>query len=440
MTAKPVRVVLVLWALAAVAARGLEWQAVLSIEGRCLARMVVDTAGHRAVMFGGGTSYDQYNDVWELPLDTTAGYSWHPVRTSGPTPAGRHGHAVIYDPVGQRMIVFGGRVLGSPGNDLWSLDLTTHTWQQLTPSGPIPEPRTYISAIYHPLRHSMITFDGTGLSTAYDDVWELMLDSMKWRQLLPSGQHPTARWSYALEFDPDSNRMIAIAGEDLNGQFCNDVWALSLVPGSEQWTRLNPSGTIPSGRSGPSWCYDPVGRKYFIFGGYTFPPFRFYNDLHVLDLVSLTWTRLWPTNVPAERRGAAGSFDPFSHNFLIFGGETDYGYDNDAYYVNVDSLGVVEWQPTSPRRPGVLLHLSAVNTRPVRFRYALAEPGDVQIRIMDPTGRVVRRLFNGRSETGGGRVTWDGRCDDGRLAPGGSYFCYLETEKDGTSRKFVLTE
>jgi flagellar hook assembly protein FlgD len=76
----------------------------------------------------------------------------------------------------------------------------------------------------------------------------------------------------------------------------------------------------------------------------------------------------------------------------------------------------------------------------VKLSYSVPSPGRVSVRILDPTGRVVRELFSGTMSRTAGSASWDGRDDMGRAMPAGSYFGYLQTERSGISRKFILTE
>jgi choice-of-anchor B domain-containing protein len=59
------------------------------------------------------------------------------------------------------------------------------------------------------------------------------------------------------------------------------------------------------------------------------------------------------------------------------------------------------------------------------IRYALAQPGDVQLRILDPAGRVVVNLAGGVRPAGEHRVRWDGRDANGRPVPAGVYWVEL---------------
>ena len=76
----------------------------------------------------------------------------------------RSGHSAIYDPVRDRMVVFGG--YSGTGytyflNDVWVLSLAgMPAWTQLTPTGTPPSARYGHSAIYDPVRDRMVVFGG----------------------------------------------------------------------------------------------------------------------------------------------------------------------------------------------------------------------------------------------------------------------------------------
>ena len=60
----------------------------------------------------------------------------------------RSGHSAIYDPVRDRMVVFGGSY-GSYRNDVWALSLAgTPDWTELAPIETPPSARDYHTAIY----------------------------------------------------------------------------------------------------------------------------------------------------------------------------------------------------------------------------------------------------------------------------------------------------
>jgi hypothetical protein len=72
---------------------------------------------------------------------------------SFPPPAARVQHAAIYDPVRNRMLVFGGLAGSSLKNEVWELSLAgTPTWKLLSVAGTPPSARRGASAIYDPVR------------------------------------------------------------------------------------------------------------------------------------------------------------------------------------------------------------------------------------------------------------------------------------------------
>jgi len=419
---------------------GIEWQG-MAPPARGFATLTVDTTNHRAVVFGGTSGYDLWNDVWVMPLDTMTGYRWEPLTTSGTPPSGRFGHTAIYDPGYERMVVFGGTTTNGETNELWQLDLSTAAWQQLAPSGTPPTPREFISAVYCPERHSMLVFDGKYEGSGIDELWELELDSLAWHQLDVSGTRPPALWSYGSALDPDSNKLLIFAGQ-AGDNLVNDVWELDITVGNEHWTHLNPGGTLPDPLSNCAFCYVPRQRCLFAFAGFTYPgEIVLLNDLYELDLNALSWTHISPAGpIPVERRGPAGEFDPWNGNFITFGGQTYDGFLNDAPYIRVSELlGIDEWHQTSTARSSPWILVPAVSAGPVHIRYFLTTAGASCVRIMDNSGRVVRTLHSGTSPAGVGQLTWDGKDSQGRTVATGAYFCYLETEQTGISRKFVFT-
>ncbi len=94
---------------------------------------------------------------------------------TNPPPSGRSEHAAIYDPVRDRMVVFGGYD-GTSRNDVWALSLAgSPAWTVLAPAGSPPDARKAHTAIYDPVRDRMVVFGGVG-GGVLDDVWALSWD------------------------------------------------------------------------------------------------------------------------------------------------------------------------------------------------------------------------------------------------------------------------
>lgn len=73
---------------------------------------------------------------------------------------------------------------------------------------------------------------------------------------------------------------------------------------------------------------------------------------------------------------------------------------------------------------------------PAEVPFAVQLPGtagDVQVKIVDAAGRTVRTLELGSMAEGVNAVTWDGKADDGSVAPAGNYSFTVVASNDGTT-------
>ncbi|MBN2466123.1 hypothetical protein JXD38_10935 [candidate division WOR-3 bacterium] len=111
---------------------------------------------------------------------------------------------------------------------------------------------------------------------------------------------------------------------------------------------------------------------------------------------------------------------------LSLSGDTTVS-DNDTmsgYVVVAGAAGVVEANSVPPEfrlevpRPGVFSRSAAIG-------FALPRQADVSLSVYDATGTKVRQLWHGSTAAGEYRVSWDGRNDQGRTVPAGTYFCRL---------------
>ena len=109
----------------------------------------------------------------------TLGWSRLPVDQAAPP--GRLGHAMVFSPAGERVLLFGG--LGENGvlNDTWAFDGAT--WGELdTPTA--PPPRTDHAMVYDLVRQRVVLFGGRDESyNTMGDTW--VLEGGTWRQLNP---------------------------------------------------------------------------------------------------------------------------------------------------------------------------------------------------------------------------------------------------------------
>ena len=95
----------------------------------------------------------------------------------------------------------------------------------------------------------------------------------------------------------------------------------------------------------------------------------------------------------------------------------------------------------TPDLPAALAKLS-VTPNPFNpatsISYWLKTPGSTTVRVLDPTGRCVRVLFQGVQAAGSHTMSWNGRGDSGRIVASGLFFVVVETEKGAMVARATL--
>jgi hypothetical protein len=197
---------------------------------------VYDPVGDQMVVFGGsGASFPQqlFNDTWTLSLSPTA--RWTQLTPAGIPPTGRYEMAAAFDTRRRRMLVFGG-VSITTGGELWSLSLAgTPTWTQITlPGG--PPARSLPTAVYDPVGDRFIVFGGiSDTPNEGNAAWALTLSGTPaWTRLAPTSGPPVSRAGHAAVFDLARDRMLVFGGftpgGGINTVDYDDTWALAFEP------------------------------------------------------------------------------------------------------------------------------------------------------------------------------------------------------------------
>lgn len=165
--------------------------------------------------------------------------SWALLNPTGTLPSARSNAAYAYDEANDRLIIFGGEVMGTPKlNDVWVLINAggtngTPSWTKLNPTGTLPQGRHVATAVYDSASNRLVIHGGcaANCSPALSDTWVLtnangLGGQPAWIQLqTPSA--PEIRSLHTAVYDPGSKRMIVFGGGQ--GFFStdrNDVWVL----------------------------------------------------------------------------------------------------------------------------------------------------------------------------------------------------------------------
>lgn len=213
-----------------------------------------DRARGRFVVFGGSTSLSGglMNDTWEFN-----GTTWTKLSPTA-SPAARNDHAMCYDTVGKRVLLFGGRIASGDATDTWSWD--GKTWTQITTKTSPPGRRDH-SMVFDPVRGVALTyggFFGSGLNLR-SDTWEFT--GSDWVERKPTTS-PGTRVGYSLVHDELRGRTVLFSGYAAPGQ-PDDTWEWD----GANWQRMNPANK-PSGRSGHAMSYDWLRGHTILYGGW----------------------------------------------------------------------------------------------------------------------------------------------------------------------------
>jgi len=363
---------------------GHSWRA-LQVRGeepppRAFHSAVFDSATKSLVVFGGldMRTTAVLGDVWRLSLADPP--AWTRLEPAGTPPSPRAYHGALDDPVGHRMIVYGGRVLGSANADeLWQLDLGSQpAWSKLEVSGQTPGSHARISFLYDSRRHRALLLGGTS-----DDVWSLALtDPPQWMPMPTEGGVFTRSDGAALDVEGD--RVLV-----LDGSHQNQPWELRLSATSV-WRKIPVSGPVPSSRTSPIAC-NSRGDEVVLFGG---------------GAATLSLSDLWIMSLPR----------------------------NDA------SRAPLRIEAVTPLVSGISFPSPYPNPSRSNVSFAYTQPASahVKISVFDGAGRLVSTLFDGEGEAGSHEVSWNGLKQAGSRARAGVYYCSMTIGAQTLSRRFVL--
>jgi hypothetical protein len=137
-----------------------------SPPARSTAPLVYDSSHRRSLLFGGSIAANNVlSDTWAWD-----GARWIDLAPTGSTPQARQGHAMAYDPIRDRVVLFGGhRGFGRQCNatalehcaDTWEWD--GEHWAPITPAGPSPYARQGHVMVYEPNLGAVILFGGQAI-------------------------------------------------------------------------------------------------------------------------------------------------------------------------------------------------------------------------------------------------------------------------------------
>ena len=290
-------------------------------ESRRDGEAIYDPVGKRIILFGGNSTEGLKNDTWAFDLATR---NWSKLATVGTAPSGRLGFDAVYDPVGHQLVIYSGQGAGF-FNDTWTLNLATLQWTDVSPAADSARPkRRYGSAaVFDPQTRSLVSFAGfTSEAGRFQDTQSFGLANNAWADWTPGSSKPQVRCLHTAAFDSANRRMIVYAGQRSGA--LDDIWSFDLA--SRQWTNMTPAQRPP----GRFWSTSFVNKdgRFVIFGGSGAGNF---NDTWEFNLTTQTWTQLQIENPPSQRNGMMGVYIEAEDRFIVIGGTGNSGNLNDVW-------------------------------------------------------------------------------------------------------------
>lgn len=264
------------------------------------------------ILYGGIYDSTYYGDTWGWN-----GTVWTQ-KSPAHNPGERVAHVMIYDPVRQQIVMFGGYSPSSPYqlNDTWVWNGTD--WTQLNPAHS-PPIRTNAAAVFDTVNQVVVMFGGSNYLGELNDTW--VWDGTDWTQKFPLTS-PPARDSHAMAYDPVRQQTVMFGGAitpnigNPGGTWYQDTWTWD----GSNWHLMNVP-TPPIYRSGQAMLYDPDLGRILMYGGTsTLTPnqtnFRYYFPVDTWTWNGVGWEQLFPTTIPGGAWTYRMIWDT-SHNQLI---------------------------------------------------------------------------------------------------------------------------
>ncbi len=174
------------------------------------------------------------------------------------------------------------------------------------------------------------------------------------------------RGNPGMVYDNESDLIVIFGGwNETAGSPWDTTWTYDY--NSDTYTKMDPA-TSPLGRAEPGICYDSIRDEVMIFAGEDgMDTPDALNDSWIYDVDSDTWTEVFPTTAPSDRRAHSMAFDSESNRIIVFGGLPDYG--NDTWAGEPTANTFIEMNPaTAPEgRTGAIMVYDSESDRMILF-------------------------------------------------------------------------
>ena len=273
------------------------------------------------------------------PVAAVFGQSWQQVNNVRLAPSARFGHAAAFDKRRGELLVFGGAQTDAPRatmgaiSEQWIYDGAS--WTQYAPFSSSPTARYGHAMAYDSVRDRVVLFGGANNGTALGDTWEW--DGASWTQVSAATTGLDGRVFHAMEYDRDSERIILFGGctTPACATVRGDTWAWN----GSAWTRVATTG--PAARFGATITYTQNGST--LYGGCT----GNFSDTHLdcggagpsyrsdrWRWNGSAWTDITDGTEPLARVFHASTWDEADNHYIYGGVLYRENYDRDLLWTS----------------------------------------------------------------------------------------------------------
>ena len=255
---------------------------------------------------------------------------------TSPYPPGKAAHSMIYDPVNDLIIVYGGMIGAYDLDrvfDTRAYDYNNNNWTILNPAVH-PYPSSWGAMAYDIESGKIVQFGGVPQNDwASNETWIYDYPTNTWTKVDPINS-PAMRTAHVMAYDSESDVVILHGGglsveDNPEGIYIhyNDTWAYDY--NTNTWTNMNPTG-LDIGVCEAQMTYDSESDRCILVGGYYVYPYdnprdEYYaRETWAYDYNTNTWENITTTNHPKHRYDHALAYDSESDRVILVGGWT-YG-------------------------------------------------------------------------------------------------------------------
>ncbi|MFX1533184.1 MAG: Kelch repeat-containing protein [Promethearchaeota archaeon] len=281
--------------------------------------LTYDSTNQKTILFGGfegsWTSRSYFDDTWAYDYANNSWINLNP--TSKPSP--RYNPAMTYDSINQKLVLFGG--YGSSGylSDTWIYDYSNNQWTQVFPITS-PGVRHSHAMVYDSVNQKVVLFGGHNRQTILSDTWVYDFSSNNWTEMFPQTS-PNVRYGHTMAYNPSNQKVILFGGKSdaSYGISNNDLWMYDYS--SNIWTEFS-TITKPDVRYWYATAYDQTNQKMILFGGLTYSSNGtiIYDDSWTYDYVVNEWIQNSPVRHPSARYLHSMVYDSVNEKIILFGG------------------------------------------------------------------------------------------------------------------------